>query len=89
MFDLRTRPVHRSHSVPSRLPSYGHRADPEIAGEQELEFKRDLSSPDGVLRSIVAFANSAGGVLVVGSRTRQGELWARRPRLPMRRNLPV
>ena len=31
-----------------------------------VEFKRDLSSPDGVLRSITAFANSAGGVLVVG-----------------------
>ncbi len=31
-----------------------------------VEFKRDLTSPDGVLRSIVAFANSAGGVLVVG-----------------------
>jgi ATP-dependent DNA helicase RecG len=31
-----------------------------------LEFKRDLSSPDGVLRTIVAFANSAGGTLVIG-----------------------
>ena len=31
-----------------------------------LEFKRDLSSPRGVLRSIVAFANTSGGVLVVG-----------------------
>ena len=31
-----------------------------------VEFKRDLTSPDGVLRSIAAFANSAGGVLVVG-----------------------
>jgi ATP-dependent DNA helicase RecG len=31
-----------------------------------VEFKRDLSSPDGVLRSIGAFANSAGGVLVIG-----------------------
>lgn len=25
-----------------------------------LEFKRDLSSPEGVLRSLVAFANTAG-----------------------------
>jgi len=25
-----------------------------------LEFKRDLSSPGGVLRGIVAFANTAG-----------------------------
>lgn len=31
-----------------------------------LEFKRDLSSPDGALRSIVAFANTAGGTLLVG-----------------------
>jgi hypothetical protein len=31
-----------------------------------LEFKRDLSSPDGVLRSIVAFANTAGGILLIG-----------------------
>jgi len=31
-----------------------------------LEFKRDLSSPDRALRSIVAFANTAGGLLIVG-----------------------
>ena len=31
-----------------------------------LEFKRDLSSPDGVLRAVAAFANSAGGVVVIG-----------------------
>jgi predicted HTH transcriptional regulator len=31
-----------------------------------LEFKRDLSSPDGVLKTIVAFANTSGGVLVLG-----------------------
>jgi len=31
-----------------------------------LEFKRDLSSPDGVLRTIVAFANTSGGTLLVG-----------------------
>lgn len=31
-----------------------------------LEFKRDLSSPDGVVRTVVAFANTAGGVLLVG-----------------------
>ena len=31
-----------------------------------LEFKRDLSSPDSVLRTIVAFANTAGGVLLLG-----------------------
>ncbi len=31
-----------------------------------LEFKRDLSSPEGPLRTIVAFANTAGGTLVIG-----------------------
>ena len=31
-----------------------------------LEFKRDLSSPEGVLRTLVAFANTAGGTLVIG-----------------------
>ena len=39
-----------------------------------LEFKRDLSSPEGVLKSLVAFANTAGGTLLVGveDRTRNG-----------------
>ena len=31
-----------------------------------LEFKRDLSSPDGLLRTVVSFANTAGGVVLVG-----------------------
>ncbi len=31
-----------------------------------LEFKQDASSPDGIVRSVVAFANSAGGVVLVG-----------------------
>jgi ATP-dependent DNA helicase RecG len=31
-----------------------------------LEFKRDVSSPDPLIRSIVAFANGAGGTVVVG-----------------------
>ena len=31
-----------------------------------LEFKSDLSSPDGALKTIVAFANTAGGTLLVG-----------------------
>jgi ATP-dependent DNA helicase RecG len=31
-----------------------------------LELKRDLSSPAGVLRSVVAFANTAGGTLLIG-----------------------
>lgn len=31
-----------------------------------LEFKRDLSSPAKALKTLVAFANSAGGILVIG-----------------------
>lgn len=31
-----------------------------------LEFKRDLSSPRNILRTVVAFANSAGGALLIG-----------------------
>lgn len=31
-----------------------------------LELKRDLSSPNGVLRTLVAFANTAGGTLLIG-----------------------
>ena len=31
-----------------------------------LEFKRDLSSPTNILRTIIAFANTAGGVLIIG-----------------------
>ncbi len=31
-----------------------------------LELKRDLSSPKAVLRTLVAFANTAGGVLLIG-----------------------
>lgn len=31
-----------------------------------LEFKRDLSSPGGFLRTVAAFANTAGGTIVIG-----------------------
>ena len=31
-----------------------------------LEYKRELSSPDGALRTIIAFANTAGGILLIG-----------------------
>ena len=33
---------------------------------KNLEFKRDLSSPARFLRTVVAFANTAGGVILVG-----------------------
>ena len=31
-----------------------------------LEFKRDLSSPAGVLKTVVAFANTSGGTILIG-----------------------
>lgn len=31
-----------------------------------LEFKRDLSSPRHIMRTAVAFANSAGGTIIIG-----------------------
>src|SRR3990167_5838583 len=31
-----------------------------------LEFKQDLSSPKSLLKTLVAFANTAGGILVLG-----------------------
>ncbi len=41
----------------------------QLLGEPEgktLEFKRDLSSPKPLLKTLVAFANTAGGKLIVG-----------------------
>jgi len=31
-----------------------------------LEFKRDLSSPENIMKTLVAFANTAGGILLIG-----------------------
>jgi hypothetical protein len=39
-----------------------------------LEFKRELSGPDGVLKSVVAFANTAGGTLILGVEDRTGHV---------------
>ena len=39
-----------------------------------LEFKRDLSGPDRVLKTIVAFANTAGGTVLVGVEDRTGHV---------------
>src|SRR5688572_6254686 len=38
-----------------------------------LEFKRDLSSLDPILKTIVAFANTAGGTLIIG-RSAEGQI---------------
>ena len=38
-----------------------------------LEFKRDLSSPEKAVRSVVAFANTAGGTIVIIS-----NVWGRK-----------
>ena len=39
-----------------------------------LEFKRDLSTSEGALKTIVAFANTAGGTLLVGVEDRSGHV---------------
>ena len=31
-----------------------------------LEFRRDLSSPEGILKGLVAFANTSEGTVVIG-----------------------
>lgn len=51
----------------SRFPTVFNLA--ELLSQHEgktLEFKRDLSLPDKVMRTLVAFANGAGGVLLIG-----------------------
>lgn len=45
------------------LDSSGSVVTPE---GKTLEFKRDISSPLGPMKTVVAFANSAGGQLVIG-----------------------
>lgn len=39
-----------------------------------LEFKRELSTPDGALKTVVAFANTAGGTLLIGVEDRSGHV---------------
>jgi predicted HTH transcriptional regulator len=47
----------------SSFPSQRHEG-------KTLEFKRDLTSPEGVLKAIVAFANTSGGVILIGAEDR-------------------
>src|SRR3989344_4925815 len=44
------------------------------AESKTLEFKRDLSSLEPILKTIIAFANTAGGTLLIG-RSEQGALF--------------
>jgi hypothetical protein len=39
-----------------------------------LEFKRDLSGPDGALKIIAAFANTPGGTVLLGVEDRTGHV---------------
>jgi len=52
-----------------------------------LEFKRDLSNPDGALKTIVAFANTAGGTLLVGVEDRSGRVCGVRDPLDLEERL--
>ena len=60
--------AHTNETLPSRFPSMSERVDLLLKRHEDktLEFKRDLSSPDRVIATLVAFANSAGGVVVLG-----------------------
>lgn len=48
---------------------------------QTLAFNRDLPSPEGALKTVVAFANTAGGTLPIGvhDRTRDGLAFETKP----------
>ena len=52
--------------LPSYLPSMDFAGLLQRPESKTLEFKRDLSSPEKILRAIVSFANTAGGLLVIG-----------------------
>lgn len=52
--------------LPSKFPTVDALSLLTRPEGKTLEFKRDLSSPDRVIRTLVAFANTAGGTLLVG-----------------------
>lgn len=53
-------------ALPSKFPTMEALSLLTRPEGKTLEFKRDLSSPDRVIRTLVAFANTAGGTLLVG-----------------------
>jgi ATP-dependent DNA helicase RecG len=55
----------REHKIMSEMT---HRQILKLPESKTLEFKQDLSSLEPVLKTLVAFANTAGGVLIVGKR---------------------
>jgi ATP-dependent DNA helicase RecG len=63
----------KSTFLPSRMPSMDIETILRSHEGKTIEFKRDLSATDGIVRTIAAFANSAGGTLVIGveDRTRR------------------
>ena len=52
--------------LPSSVPSVDLIGLLQRPEGKTLEFKRDLSSPEKVLNTLIAFANTAGGLLVIG-----------------------
>ena len=49
----------------------------EIASMPEgktIEFKRDLSSMKPILKTLIAFANTAGGTLLIGNNISMGKM---------------
>lgn len=52
--------------LPSSIPSVDLIGLLQRPEGKTLEFKRDLSSPEKVLHTLIAFANTAGGLLVIG-----------------------
>ena len=38
----------------------------QLPESQTLEFKRDTSSLDSILKAVISFANSAGGIILIG-----------------------
>ena len=49
----------------------------EQSESKTLEFKSNLSSLDPVLKTIVAFANTAGGILIIGLSQKKRAPWFR------------